>query len=360
MRARTGIMAWVVMGLLVHGPFARAAELIDDADPVLPKEHATTGQPLPPNALYLDQPGTATAPDLVTGVSPAPASEPLLIPFANNETAGTVSNEGAGAGAIVHGTSCDFDAYQYMAESKCRARSRPLRDRPHGLWNLFHGNGSGSNPDPDNGYCDFECANCYGRIDVEKRLIFSFAAGNGQGRATRAAYGDDYSGQVGAEFLPCVIMDGSETYVRGGFTTMFNYSNFVGNRQNAMQSLRSNTQVTIDDGKSYGFVIGPTVRADFECFHIRMSPNATIAAAFDWTGLTGVSPRGTDVVRIDQFKFSGFDVGGYIRAMMDFPITQYTNIGVGMEYRFIPTDVMMMDNDYRKHLGIVIGLTQEF
>jgi hypothetical protein len=91
-----------------------------------------------------------------------------------------------------------------------------------------------------------------------------------------------------------------------------------------------------------------------------MSPNFTVGGFFDWVTVREIPPQGTEVLRVDTFKFAGFDFGGYVRGMMDFPITKHINISVGMEYKFLPTDVMMDDDDYRKHLGFVIGLNHEF
>jgi hypothetical protein len=47
--------------------------------------------------------------------------------------------------------------------------------------------------------------------------------------------------------------------------------------------------------------------------------------------------------------------------MMDFPITKKLNIGVGGEFKLVPSDVMMdQGQDARKHLGVVIAIGHEF
>jgi hypothetical protein len=45
--------------------------------------------------------------------------------------------------------------------------------------------------------------------------------------------------------------------------------------------------------------------------------------------------------------------------MFDFGLTESLNFGLGMDFRASSTDVMM-DDDLRKHLGFVIGLSHTF
>lgn len=352
MLGRLGLAAVAITYFCAQVPSARAQLVMDQTvsieavedpmtDELTPVPNETPAvDPLPPASIPLD---TSVLPE--KSVAPAISSE---------------------APCTEYCTQCDFDPYQHMADSKYRVKHLPLRAKAHGLMDslrlgeLFGHEDTGDGLGGDGEYCDFECANCYGKLDIEKRIIYSYAADKAQGRPTRAAYGDANTGQVGAEFLPCVLIDGSEVYFRWGFTALFNYSNFEGNRTITLQSERSGTQLNINDGVSYGFILGPTWRADFEIFHVRMSPNFTVGGFFDWVTVREIPPEGTEVLRVDTFKFAGFDFGGYVRGMMDFPITKHINISVGMEYKFLPTDVMMDDDDYRKHLGFVIGLNHEF
>ncbi|MFO0946146.1 MAG: hypothetical protein U1D30_09410 [Planctomycetota bacterium] len=269
---------------------------------------------------------------------------------------GAVIDSNGSVMPVRHTSACDFDPYSYMAETQGSAPVTPLRERRTGYLDSLLPDDTPA----DNSHCDFECANCYGKIDIEKHLFYTYAHGNAEGDVTKNAYGDSHNGQVGLELLPWVLRDSPNFYSRWGVTTMFNYGNFQGNREIAFQSEKSGMQLTVNDGVSYGFVIGPSARADFELFHIRFSPNGMIGAAFDWTSVREIQPQGANLVFVDKFKFAGFDVGGYVRGMMDFPITQHINISVGMEYRFIPTDIMIDDGEFRKHLGFVIGLNHEF
>lgn len=292
-------------------------------------------------------------PEIDFGVSSVPRLSPLE---SASSVEGAVIDSSGSVLPVRHTSACDFDPYSYMNETRGKAPVQPLRERRTGYMDfLFDEESSG-----DNGYCDFECANCYSKIDIEKHLFYTYAHGSAEGNATQNAYGDSHNGQIGLELLPWVLRDSPNWYSRWGITTMFNYGNFQGNRDVAFQSRKSGMQLTVNDGVSYGVVIGPSVRADFELFHIRFSPNGMIGAAFDWTTVREIPPQGSNLVFIDQFKFADFGVGGYLRGMMDFPITQHIYISVGMEYRFIPTDVMINDDDFRKHLGFVIGLNHEF
>ncbi len=267
-----------------------------------------------------------------------------------------------------------FDAYQNYFENvaACRHGSEGLRQRyskvrNNGLVNRFFGPGrveSGGEPPYlpgcDGDYCDFDCANCWNRFDVEKRFVFSYIHETPYAAATKAGYGSTNGASVGIEFLPWVISDGSNVYVRWGFFTGFQYYNYYGNREFSLRSNETNNLLTVSDGNTYSALIAPTVRWDFDLFGIRMSPNATIGISFDWTQMKRVEPQSFNIRRIDKFKYSAFDAAGFVRLMWDFGINDHWNFGIGGQYRFAPTNVMVDNGELRKHVGLVLTVSRTF
>ncbi|MGL5095946.1 MAG: hypothetical protein ACRDD1_10175, partial [Planctomycetia bacterium] len=71
-------------------------------------------------------------------------------------------------------------------------------------------------------------------------------------------------------------------------------------------------------------------------------------------------PRFAEVQFRDEFKYTGFDVGGYFRAAVDFPITEFFTLQVGSDFKISGSDVMIDPDDARKHWGVIVGLTQQF
>ena len=299
---------------------------------------------------------------LLVGASSALAEPPLYVAESLDSHAsaptGTVRTPGVEqldpqAPAIMpveHCTNCEFDPVGHFHESVDRENRRPFRFKL----------GRGDDRDGDAEYEDFECANCFSRFDVEKRLIFGYTHGNANKFATQGGYGDAHSGQVGAEVLPFVLSDAYNRYTRWGATILFNYSNYEGNRAIRLTSQESGRVLSIDDGETWGFILGPTVRTDFEIGPLRLSPNAMIGVAFEWTTLDSVLPGPSRNRDIDNFKETGFDVGGYLRLMLDFPINDQFTIGVGGDYKFVPTDVMVRDDEFRKHMGLVLTVSHTF
>lgn len=269
---------------------------------------------------------------------------------------------------VNHQTSCSFDAYENYITAKARKRHQPLSEAyhrhdgsgsPDGIQQTGYFSGLGKHG-KNNAACDFECANCWTCFDVEKRFFVAYVDGNGHKTATQAGYGDYYAGQFGVEVLPYVLVDGATSYIRWGGTAIFQYADYVGNRSVTLFSRESGNFLSVQDGKTYSFILGPTVRWDFEICGIRISPNYTMGVAFDWTQMKETAPQGRTFRSIDSFKFTGFDVGGYSRLMFDFPITDWLTIGTGLDYKYSPTDVMVDKDDVRKHMGFVLQVTHQF
>lgn len=256
-------------------------------------------------------------------------------------------------GPSAHQTTCSFNAYSHFDETVSRARHdhRPLRHRGKQC------NGCGEHSREDG--CDFECANCYTRWDVEKRIFMTYSHGNAMGLTTSETYGDSHSAQVGAELLPFIISDNETCYTRWGLMSMFNYVNYEGNRNITLQSRLSGNLLTVDNADTFGLAIGPVLRTDFELFGVRLSPNAAVGLALDWTTIDEIRPQGSITRQVDSFKFASFDAGAYIRMAMDFGITESLNFTVGGDYKLIKTDAMI-DNDFRNHFGVVVGFSHEF
>jgi hypothetical protein len=262
---------------------------------------------------------------------------------------------GSGLVPVKHCTSCNFDPYEHFDDTRAGANKPTMGSmiRDHRYFNARAADGD---------YCDFQCANCYSSWDIEKRIFFSYSPDGPQGHATQFAYNNAHSGQVGVELLPWVMTDSPNGYTRWGGTFMFNYSNYDGFKSGNLQSRLSGRELRTNDGVSYQFILGPTIRHDIEIFGLRVSPNATVGMIFDWSTLKGIEPSDTTprLRRVDEFKFSGFGYGGYARAMLDFPIGDYIMLGVGAEYKFVSTDVLMNDDDLRKHMGVVIAVSFAF
>jgi hypothetical protein len=261
---------------------------------------------------------------------------------------------GSGLVPVKHCTSCNFDPYERFDDQRGGAMKQTLGSKVRDS-RYFDSRAA------DGDYCDFQCANCYSAWDIEKRIFFSYSPDGPQGHATQFAYNNAHSGQVGVEVLPWVITDSANGYTRWGGTFMFNYSNYDGFKSGNLQSRLSGRELRTNDGVSYQFIVGPTLRHDIEIFGVRISPNATMGMIFDWSTLKEIEPSlGPRVRRVDEFKFSGFGYGGYARAMLDFPIGDFIMLGVGMEYKFVGTDVLMDDDDIRKHMGVVMAVSFRF
>jgi hypothetical protein len=214
---------------------------------------------------------------------------------------------------------------------------------------------------PDGNACDFTCANCWNRFDVEKRFFVAYVHDDPYAYATRAGYGDAHGIQLGVEVLPWVISDGANFYSRWGVTSAFAWYNYTGNLTQTLRSNETGNLLTIRDGETFSGILAFTYRADFDIAGVRMSPNASLGMSFDWTNVDRTEPRSlVNVRRIDKFKYSGFDAAGYVKLMWDFGLTDNLNFGVGGQFRFAPTDVMTDDGELRKHIGLVLQLSHQF
>jgi hypothetical protein len=209
--------------------------------------------------------------------------------------------------------------------------------------------------------CDsYECANCYSQWDCEKRLYIGYVNGAALKRSTRLAVNDFDGAQVGAEFLPWVCQDGSVFFARTGFTVMYQYSHFLGGSvEGQIVSRRSGGAVAIEDGTMHSLILAPTYRVDFDVFGVRLSPNASAGITFDWVKLDERAGTGGRTVNVDAFKYTGFDAGFYSKLALDFGITEKINFSIGMDFRASQTDVMQDDN-LRKHMGFIIGMSHTF
>lgn len=254
-----------------------------------------------------------------------------------------------------YSSDCNFNPVSAWDESNVRKRHSPVSKRLRGAQTT-----GGGNCDDANGPCDFKAANPWGDWDFEKRFIAAFVSRNAHGGATQAAYGDSWGAQFGVEWLPWVLTDGSERYSRMGFTTLFEYANFEGGSNTTLQNRQTLNFLTIGDGVSYSFIVGPTYRVDFDFLGIRMSPSAMVGIDFEWTTLRERAPTSLNIRRIDDFKFSGFDAAFYTRLMWDYGITDNMTLGIGMDFKYVPTDVMVRSNEARKHTGFIVQLTHNF
>ncbi len=209
--------------------------------------------------------------------------------------------------------------------------------------------------------CDsYECADCYSKWDCEKRLYIGYVNGAALKRSTRLSVNDFDGAQVGAEFLPWVCQDGSVFFARTGFTVMWQYSHFLGGSvEGQVVSRRSGGAFAIEDGTMHSLILAPTYRVDFDLFGVRLSPNASAGITFDWINLDEKSGTGGRTVSVDAFKLTGFDAGFYSKLALDFGITEKINFSIGMDFRASQTDVMQDDN-LRKHMGFIIGMSHTF
>lgn len=271
---------------------------------------------------------------------------------------GAVEERGEFGGAVIpvtHDTHCNFDPVEQFNDERAGALDPSISQR------VRHKH-FGRLARPDEDYCNFECANCWSWADVEKRFIFSYAIAGPQGFATEAGYGGYNSGQFGIEVLPWVLRDSPNNYTRWGGTAFFHYASYIPFDQSVITSQLSGRQLTVHDGNTYSLIVGPTLRTDFEVGHVRLSPNFTGGLSFDWTTMHGEFPSNNAHLfrEVQQFHMGGFDVGGYFRWMLDFALTDYLYLSMGVEYKFSPTDILVRNDEIRKHTGFVIGFSHEF
>lgn len=285
---------------------------------------------------------------------------------------------------IQHTTSCQFDAYENYHDRLAAPNRWPWRKGPlfgsKGACNCAdcsggcgpncggdcaHGLGCGNCGQAGCHHCDpqvanFECANCWSLFDVEKRIILGWGKANAHRFATSAGFNDNHSAQVSLEVLPWVLSDGDSRYTRWGLTTMFHYAHHQGNRDILLLSRRSGRVLHVNGVETWDFIFGPTLRTDLKIGKMRISPNAMVGVVLDWSDVSEIRPTPSQVRMVDQFKYAGFDGGIYLRWMLDFGLTKYMNLGVGMDYRAVQSGVMMDSDEWRKHLGFVLSISHEF
>ena len=81
-----------------------------------------------------------------------------------------------------------------------------------------------------------------------------------------------------------------------------------------------------------------------------LTPQSTVPLA------AGQSP----LYSVQQFRSSDFTVGGYFKGMLDFPIRQHLNLGIGFDVRMLPGKAFLRDGDYRKHVGLLLQIGGDF
>ena len=208
---------------------------------------------------------------------------------------------------------------------------------------------------------DFDTVNAFHWFDVEKRFFVGYFNGQPQRSITKAGYNRGHWGEGGAEILPFVITDGDTWFTRWGWTMMFQYGNFEGRRVITLQSRKSGNRMGISGGDMYSFVIGPTYRIDYDfCGITTISPVFMTGVSFDWVRMKDTMPQSIDTFFLDEFKLTGFDIGGVVRGGMDFSITDYFRFGVGAQFKFAQTDVLVNQDDWRKHFGVWLRFSHDF
>lgn len=249
---------------------------------------------------------------------------------------------------------CDGPCYDPIAcydESCCSSKGGPVKRLKSMLSDWKNGGGA----------CQgYPCANCYAGWDIEKRVVINYVHGNASKPATRISVGDFDGGQLGVEFLPWVLQDGSEVFSRMGFTIMGQYSRLYGNHLSSTQSRLSGGLLNVDSGDMWSLIVAGTYRLDFDFLGVRFSPNALMGGTFDWIDVEPGHYGGGIAKQVDFFNLTGFDCGFYARLMFDVGITEKINIGIGMDFRASHTDVMQDDHDLRKHTGLVLTMSHTF
>ena len=268
---------------------------------------------------------------------------------------------------VNHCTSCTFaDTVSSYDEASCSSKCGPMTEyKAHcrGLPTLKGLCGKGRLGSGDNSACDSAaCSSCYAGWDIEKRIYAGYVYGGASGISTKVAVGNINGAQVGAEFLPLVLQDGSTVFSRLGFTVMWQYSALSGGVGGAgqIQSRLSGGRISTSGGEMNSIILAPTFRLDYEILGIRLSPNSTMGLTLDWINMTPTNPAGGTTRTVDTFHFTGFDAGYYGKWAFDIGLSEKINFSIGMDYRSSATAVLQQNNDWRNHLGIVIGMSHTF
>jgi hypothetical protein len=319
--------------------------------------------------------GIGVALAVLAGVRPAWSQEEPITPPPGKSRVFSPSNDGAvedltgEAGTeVISSTPSDtatstiscYDDECALHESKCLSRFKAHVGRGHKFGLGLRGLGNRLLND-DGTPCDsYECADCYSKWDCEKRVYIGYVRGSAQNQSTRLAVNDLDGAQVGAEFLPWVCQDGSVVFARTGFTVMWQYSHFIGGEQEGqIVSRASGGTIASQDGSMNSLILAPTYRVDFDLFGIRLSPNAMAGITFDWINVNGRPGTGGESIAVDSFKLTGFDAGFYGKMALDVGITEKINFSIGLDYRASSSDVLQ-DNELRRHLGVVVGMSHTF
>jgi hypothetical protein len=235
-------------------------------------------------------------------------------------------------------------------------------------------------PDPQ-----FQCANCYGWTNFEKKMFIQYHYLYPLRTASKVAYGESNGAMIGVEWLPWVIRDDERHFTRWGVITAFDYQNFNGNRTAIIQSLQSGNILSSSSGNAFGAIIAPVWRHDFFIFNHRFSPSMALGLSLDWVAMRETDPNSqtpapiapgiptvpepfpntglpftNTVLQVDSFRYTDFCVGGYGKFMIDIPLHDKLNLGFGMDLRLVPSKVFLPNDGMRKHFGVIVQLSADF
>src|SRR5439155_14594162 len=141
---------------------------------------------------------------------------------------------------------------------------------------------------------------------------------------------------------PWTIRDSETRFSRAGLTFMYEYTRYSGNPGFGLISALSGNILASAGGTTNSFVVGPTWRTDLYLLRmLRVSPNLTVGAVFDWTVMKERLPTGDPIPNlgqvpvpntvvntlnnglktrtIDEFRYTDFGFGYYFKFGLDFP-----------------------------------------
>ena len=266
----------------------------------------------------------------------------------------------------------------------------------HGRTPLLGGGGAGA---------DFQAANTWAWTNVEKKLFINYTHATPYSTASKLAYGPSDGAEIGVEVLPWVLRDDDRRFTRMGWTTAFDYRDYKGNRGAEILSTLSGNTLASAGGRGFSAIVAGTWRTDFRLFGMRMSPSLSAGLDFDTVSMrqTAVDPTvaasiASSTIRppnelpivqptvlggpnfpwltpqstlplaagasplyvVKEFRYTDFAVGGYFKFMLDFPIKQHLNLGIGLDVRLVPGQALLNTGDYRKQIGLLFQLGGDF
>jgi hypothetical protein len=351
--------------------------------------------------------GVATAQEPIPASSFAPPAGALSGPVPMDASA--ISHDPHGQGWLRRRALTDTLGANYELShlrSEANPLHEPISEAPGVRYGCGPRGGRGFGGDPDAGAAaDFQAANPWARTNVEKKLFILYQHATPYSTATKLTAGQYNGAQVGMEVLPWVLRDDDKRFTRFGWSAAFDYRDYRGNLGAIVQSELSGNNLAVAGGTSFGALLGGTWRTDFHFFGIRMSPNVTAGLDLDWASFRQAAPNaallssitlanqrppnelptvqpqvvgGPDfpwltpqstlplaagqspLYSVQQFRSSDFSVGGYFKSMIDFPIRQHLNLGIGFDVRVLPGKAFLRDGDARKHIGLLLQIGGDF